>query len=134
MKFMKQEQGFTMIEALLSLLCAALFCIVLSQTALIIVKSTRVNHEAEDILAIKQLQLILAQSKSLRIVQNELHFIYHQEDFYLTRYKNALVKRKGFEVILQDIDSVRFTRSGSCYHLSYERNHQKKGAVLGCEK
>ncbi len=123
MKFMKQEQGFTMIEALLSLLCAALFCIVLSQTALIIV-----------ILAIKQLQLILAQSKSLRIVQNELHFIYHQEDFYLTRYKNALVKRKGFEVILQDIDSVRFTRSGSCYHLSYERNHQKKGAVLGCEK
>ena len=131
---MKQDQGFTMIEALLSLLCAALFCIVLSQTALIIVKSTRVNHEAEDILAIKQLQLILAQSKSLRIVQNELHFIYHQEDFYLTRYKNALVKRKGFEVILQDIDSVRFTRSGSCYHLSYERNHQKKGAVLGCEK
>lgn len=134
MKFMKQEQGFTMIEALLSLVCVALFCIVLSQAALVIVKSTRIHHETEDILAIKQLQLILAQGTNFKIDQNELHFTYHREDYYLTQYKKSLVKRKGYEVLLQGIDSVHFSKSNNCYKMSYERKYQKKSVVLVCEK
>ena len=60
MKYMKQEHGFTMIEALLSLLCAALVCTLLAQTTRLLIKGAVSNEEAEDRLAVKQLQLILA--------------------------------------------------------------------------
>lgn len=133
MKFIRQEQGFTMIEALLSLLCAALFCMALSQTALVIVKGTRLDYQAEDILAIKQMQLLLAQSKCFTIHNNELHFSYHQEDFYLTQYKNFLVKRKGFEVILQEVEKVSFQKVKNCYEMNYQRDNQNKRVVLVCE-
>ena len=134
MKYMKQEHGFTMIEALLSLLCAALVCTLLVQTARLLIKGAVSNEEAEDRLAVKQLQLILAQSNDLYIEQNQLHFTYHQEAYYLTQYENKLVKRKGFEVILQNIDEVKFMKQGSCFQMTIKRLNKTKRAVLACEE
>lgn len=134
MRYMKQEQGFTMIEALLSLLCAALVCLLVSQAARLIVKSTQPDYEAEDLLAIKQLQLLLAQSDHLYIDKNQLYFTYHQEEFYLTKYQKLLVKRKGFEVIMQEIDQVNFIKKGNCYQMKIKRNDKIKSAVLACEE
>lgn len=134
MNYLKQEQGFTMIEALLSLLCAALFTMILAQTASFIIPFTKSNYEAEDALAVRQLQLMLAQAKDIAIDQNRLVFTYHQESFYLVQYKDQLVKRKGFEVILQDIKQVRFFNSGQCYAMEYQRDDTVKRVVLACEE
>lgn len=134
MKFIRQEQGFTMIEALLSTLCAALFCMILSQSVLIMMKGIHYDFAAEDMLAIKQLQLMLAQADDFSIHDDKLYFTYHQDSFYLTQYQNSLVKRKGFEVILQDVDHVAFYNDKGCYHMRYQRNHTERKAVLVCEK
>ena len=134
MKSMKQEHGFTMIEALLSLLCAALVCTLLTQTAKLLIRSAVSDREAEDRLAVKQLQLILAQSNNLYIEQNQLHFTYHREAYYLTQYENKLVKRKGFEVILQNIDEVSFTKQESCFQMTTKRLNKIKRVVLACEE
>lgn len=134
MKSMKQEQGFTMIEALLSLLCASFVCMLITQCAKLTVSALQPDYEAEDRLAIKQLQLLLAQSDHLHIVDHQLHFTYHQEEFYLTQYENRLVKRKGFEVIMQEIDRLEFQKQGSCYQMVIHRKKQMKKAVLACEE
>ncbi len=133
MNCMKKVHGFTMIEMLLTLGCIGL-CVVLLTSMLHLI--SRMNHEhfvSEDALAIRQIQMILAQASDIAIDGCTLWFTYHGERFSIEQYDKQLVKRKGFEVLMQGLDEIAFYRTGACVGMEYRRDQQVKKAVLACE-
>lgn len=131
---MSAQSGFTMIEVLLALLGTSLCAMLCFQIARLIHQYQIDNYRAEDEIALKQVRIMLAQSEILDVQPDALSFYYHEDSFRLVRYENKLVKRKGFEVLLQDIDSARFYRENTCVFLQYRRGETDHQVVLTCEE
>ncbi len=134
MKYMNAQSGFTMIEVLLALLGTSLCTLLCVQIATLIGHHQINDHRVEDEIAIKQLRLILAQSEIMDVEEQCLSFYYHEDVFRLVRYEDKLVKRKGFEVMLQDVDSIQFYQENMCIFLSYRRDDRERQVELACEE
>lgn len=91
------------------------------------------QYESEDYLAIAQVRLVLAQSYSIELIDQELHFRYHLEDAYLTFHNQRFVKRPGYEIFLQDVEDAYMQRKGECYELTWIRKNKAHSAILVCE-
>lgn len=134
MKSLNAPAGFTMIEVLLALLGTSLCVLLCTQVAGVVANTTIGNDRVEDEIAVKQLQLILAQSEIQSVEADMLSFYYHEDIFRLVLYKDKLVKRKGYEVILQNIDELRFEQKNACVFLHYRRGNDVFTAELACEE
>ena len=134
MKSLSEPSGFTMIEVLIALLSASLCALLCVQIASLISHDPLHDYRAEDEIAIKQMRLILAQSQITDVQTDTLSFFYHENRFRLVQYEDKLVKRKGFEVLLQDIYEARFHRENHCVILQYRRGVSKRKVVLTCEE
>lgn len=133
MKYLKKRQGFTMIEVLVSLVCISLLSVLFCQIASLIKPLNHPSYDAEDDIGLKQLRLILAQASEFEAAYDTLYFLYHGEQYRLELYQNQLVKRKGYEVLLQDIDDASFSQTGACITLTYQRFDQTRSEVIACE-
>lgn len=133
MRSIWKDQGFTMIEMVAMLGCMGLCAILLSALIVFLARLNIKDDTAEDAIALRQIQLILAQGKQLEVQGDTLTFLYHGNHCYLTLYEDKLIKRDGFEVMMQGLDEVSFRKEGVCVFLRYERNSQKKEVMLACE-
>lgn len=134
MKSMNAQSGFTMIEVLIALLGASLCALLCAQIARLVAHYPLDDYRVEDEIALKQLRLLLAQSEIQNVTADRLTFNYHGEQFRLIQYEDKLVKRKGFEVFMQDLDTMQFHREHACIFLDYQRDHQQHTAELACEE
>lgn len=132
-KPMKSNKGFTMIEVLIALLCVCATSILFTACAKQIQQLSRTSYASEDRIAIDQMRFILAQSKAVKKKANKLFFQYHQQEFYLEFDRSRLVKRKGYEIFLQNIDSLNITKRGKCYDISFMRYNIQKNFTIYCE-
>lgn len=133
MNLYKRQQGFTMIEMLLTLSIMSLCAMLCTQIVSLMVAFPQDEYQGEDAAAIAQLQLLLAQAQAYETDGTQLHFLYHGEPFYLEQHGANLVKRKGYEIYLQAIDALQFTWQGTCIVLQYEREDKAYEATIACE-
>ncbi len=133
MNYIRREPGFTMIEMLLALSAVSLCAVLCSALIALLPRSIAQHYEAEDALALRQLRFLLAQADTFTLTQEQLAFRYHTQFFTLEQYGHLLVKRPGFEVMMQQVDHIRFFKQNECYYLSYTRQTNSKEALLACE-
>lgn len=132
MKCMKLQQGFTMIELLITLLCVSLLSVLCTSLIALIMPLNQPSYEAEDDIGLKQLRLILAQANNIQVTPQVLYFEYHGDTYRIEQYQDRLVKRKGFEVLLQNIDAIDFEQSYDCVVMRYERDGKTKEETIAC--
>ena len=93
----------------------------------------QVNSE----MALMDLRRVLFLAYDLKVYDNELEFIYHNDDYHLRLVNGRLILQPGTQIYLNDIEEVRFyTRNGSLYLAyrtsrgkEYERNIGKENGI-----
>ena len=132
-KFIVHRDGFTMLEVLISLLALSFAIVLLSYCIQIMAAMSWDTYASEDRIAIHQLRILLAQSEDLHITKEALTFQRGKQAYTLQFHNHRLVKRKGYEIYLKDIDDVLFTQEGACIHVQWTREQKQKEALLHCE-
>ncbi len=127
------HEGFTLIETILSFLILSLCLFILGSTFSIIPNILSNTSYIDDRVGILQVRMILAQSRNIMVFHDELQFQYQKEDFTFRILNHKLVKQRGYEIFLKEIDNASFYKIDSCISLQYEKDGKRNEAILYCE-
>lgn len=115
------KNGFTMIDALLSLLVfsiVTLCMLVFLQTSL---KMLNMNMLQQEQMAVIQLREILSLSKAIEVQSHELTMNYKHESIWIGQDKDRLVKKEGYEILMEGVKNVAFYKRDEEIFLSYSK-------------
>ena len=115
------QNGFTMIEALLALfvtLIVSLCMVIFLRTCLLFI-NYRPNHQ--DQFAILQLRQIVAVSKDINVENGCLHMLYEHRDITVEFDRNRIVKKDGYEILMEDVEDAYFLYDNEKIYLIYEK-------------
>ena len=110
-----------MIDALLSLLVFSIvtLCIlVFLQTCL---KMLNMDMLQQEQMAVIQLREILSLSKDIEVQSHELTMNYKHESIWIGQDKDRLVKKEGYEILMEGVKNVAFYQQGEEIFLSYSK-------------
>ena len=127
------NNGFTMIEALFALSICSICILLLCSIASILLKLNIDFRNNDDSIAIYQLRLLLIVSYDFHIDDNQLHYVYAQQEEMLYFHNQRLVRQGGYEIFLQKIDAVKFEKENGCIRLYWKRKDIWKDVLLVCE-
>lgn len=113
--------GFTMIEALIALFISLIvsFCAVIYLRTCVLFINYRPNHQ--DQFAILQLRQIAAVSKDREVKERTLYMIYEHEEIRIEFDRNRLVKRDGYEILMENIEHAEFFEEDGKIYLRYQK-------------
>lgn len=115
------KNGFTMIDALLSLLVfsiVTLCMLVFLQTSLKMLSMDMLQQEQ---MAVIQLREILSLSKAIEVQSHELTMNYKHESIWIGQDKDRLVKKEGYEILMEGVKNVAFYKRDEEIFLSYSK-------------
>lgn len=114
--------GFTMIEALIALFISLIvsFCAVIYLRTCVLFINYRPNHQ--DQFAILQLRQIAAVSKDREVKERTLYMIYEHEEIRIEFDRNRLVKRDGYEILMENIKYAEFFEEDEKIYLRYQKD------------
>lgn len=115
------KNGFTMIDALLSLLVfsiVTLCMLVFLQTSL---KMLNMDMLQQEQMAVIQLREILSLSKDIEVQSHELTMNYKHESIWIGQDKDRLVKKEGYEILMEGVKNVSFYKRDEEIFLSYSK-------------
>ncbi len=114
--------GFTMIEALIALFITLIvsFCAVIYLRTCVIFINYRPNHQ--DQFAILQLRQIVAVSKDKEVKEKALYMIYEHDQIRIEFDRNRLVKRDGYEILIENIEYAEFIEEDEKIYLRYQKD------------
>lgn len=110
-----------MIDALLSLLVFSIvtLCIlVFLQTCL---KMLNMDMLQQEQMAVIQLREILSLSKDIEVQSHELTMNYKHESIWIGQDKDRLVKKEGYEILMEGVKNVAFHQQDEEIFLSYSK-------------
>lgn len=130
--FIKDNKGFTLIEVLIALFCLSFALLLFVGVCSVLQHFPTQGTLQDDVIAIRQLRMILVQSDNVQVDPDSLSFHYHGKDYVLKEHRQRLVKSPGYEIFLKDINDSEFYEQGGCIYVSWNRN-KKQDALLYCE-
>lgn len=128
-----KKQGFTMIEMLLCLQVISILVLLSVQLFQTILPYGKANRYDEDAIALYHMRKLLVQSEIKHIQEDQLEFVYQEENYTLSFHNGRIVKQKGYEIYLQEVDQAWFEERMECVYLHYEREEKQQEALLVCE-
>ncbi|MFA1014514.1 ComGF family competence protein [Dubosiella newyorkensis] len=116
-----RSNGFTMIEALFSLLVVSLLIGLLSgfmQVASQIVKNHR---DSQREFLVLQLRSFLAPASSIRVDQGALEATIFHQSYRIEQDRDRLIKRGGYEILLENVEKVVFYEEEDKIYISIDK-------------
>ncbi|MCI9040856.1 ComGF family competence protein [Dubosiella newyorkensis] len=116
-----RSNGFTMIEALFSLLVVSLLIGLLSgfmQVASQIVKNHR---DSQREFLVLQLRSFLAPTSSIRVDQGALEATIFHQSYRIEQDRDRLIKRGGYEILLENVEKVVFYEEEDKIYISIDK-------------
>ena len=116
-----RSNGFTMIEALFSLLVVSLLIGLLSgfmQVASQIVKNHR---DSQREFLVLQLRSFLAPTSSIRVDQGALEATIFHQSYRIEQDRDRLIKRGGYEILLENVEKVVFYEEEDKSYISIDK-------------
>lgn len=129
----RKNEGFTLVEVLVALLCVSFSTLLLTQCMLLLRSQSMSRYESEDRIAIDQLRILCMQGDQYQLQNSTFLFRYHGEPTWLEYHNRRLVRRDGYQIFLQDIDAATFHKKGDCYYAQWVRQASTQEALLACE-
>ncbi len=114
-----------MIETLLSLFGSILISSLVVLYLQLILSFSQIRQDQQDQFAILQLRQYLALSHSIQVDSTSISYIYNYGEFTISQDKNRLVKRDGYEIIMENIDDVTFFKKEDKVYISYTKNKKE---------
>ena len=126
------RKGFTMIEALFSLMILSFSFVLLAIGLPSLHKVTAVRYPVEEEIALRQIRRMLLLSEDIQCSGTQLDFWYQDDWFTLLLDGNRLVRVDGYLIYMENIDSLEFREKKGCIYLYYEKNQKAKERLLVC--
>lgn len=111
------RKGFTLIEVLLVLLLLPLI-LTLSIGVLSLMKVDLESMDDQYEVFKLQFRYLMQTVGQINIQDNQLHYTYDNQNYWIEFDKNRLVKRPGYEILLYDVESL--SNEGGCLRLVYK--------------
>ena len=124
------RKGYTLLEMLVAMFCIAISLLLLTGILKPLLSIQKASYLSEDILGIRQLRLLLAQSYHVQVEEDKLTFRYHGEEARLLLHNHRLVRQGGYVIYLKDLDAIRFDQKGNQIYLYWRRENDEKNALL----
>lgn len=119
-----KRNGFTLIEALLSLLITSILSLcllVLFQTCLKICQMDTLHQEQ---MAVLQLRQMLAISQDIEIFNHSVTMIYQHQKIWIGQDRDRLVRKEGYEILMEGVQNVLFTQKENEIYLSWTKEEK----------
>lgn len=112
------NDGFTLLEALLSLFIMSFLLFLLINFSFTIKKSIHEGKEQKELtMLVAHMQEDLIESKKSSIFKNKLNLMKYNKEKVTYEFKNKELVRKvngkGYEIVLQDIEGVAFYKKNN---------------------
>lgn len=127
------NNGYTMIEMLMSLLVFTLSMSLLVSMLPIIPRIQQFHFSIEEETALYQIRTLLSLSSEIKFNEYNLEFFYLGEQASLIIDNDKIVRKHGTVIYLDQLIHPIFKKKDNCIYVNYERNKKKKERFIGCE-
>ena len=121
-----KRNGFTLLEALVALFVS----LMVSSMCLLLFRIERdmmaFEQSKQDQLAILQIRQRLAMADEAQVQDGTLSYLYNHEEVLLEFDKNRLVKREGYEILMEGIEDAVFVQEDRDIYLIYTKKKQSR--------
>ena len=106
------RKGYTLLKILVAIACIAISLLLLTGILNHSFQLKNTSYISEDILGIRQLRLLLAQSYHTEVDEDKLTFRYHGNEAKLASLRDHtfLVRQEGYIIYLKDLDAIHFNK------------------------
>ena len=118
-----KENGFTLIEALLSLMISLLISSMICMIFSVLLHLLNLKDVNQDQYAILQLRERCALA-NCRVENGQMILEMNHESYGIFYDRHRLVKEKGYEILLENIDNAYFERKEGFIYLYYQKGNQ----------
>lgn len=118
-----KENGFTLIEALLSLMISLLISSMICMIFSTLFHMINIKDVKQDQYAILQLRERCALA-NCSVEEGKLILEINHEQYSIFYNHHRLVKEKGYEILLENIDDAYFERKDGIIYLQYQKERQ----------
>lgn len=118
------HNGFTMIDALLGLSVSLLVSFLSILCLECVSHMLKIPLYQQDQMAVLQLRSQMALIHAYEIQGEDLVYIWNHEEYTITYDRRRLVKQKGYEILMENIDGARFYEHEEKVYLTYQKNNQ----------
>lgn len=123
--------GFTMAELVMTLLIGVIISSILVLQTSVLLKGSRVVLDDQEQFAILQIREMLSLSRTAGIEENALVLELDGKEQRLEADKNRLVKRPGYEILMEQVSGIRFERKGESIYLVYQKQEKERSFQIG---
>ena len=127
------KNGFSLIESILSLFIVTLSFSLLYCVFPLLSTVSQYDVSIEEELALSKLRETILYASDIEFSESELFFYSMEKQMTLVLEKNRIVRKDGYLIYMDGLESSRFIKKGKCIYLKYERKNIHKERFLGCE-
>lgn len=117
------RNGFTLLDSLLAMLITSIvsLCMVVFFKTCLGCLQMRTSHQ--DQMAILQMREMAALSHSLHVEEEKLYMIYENQKIEVSFEKHRIVRKKGYEILMEHVDRAYFIEKDEGVYLYYEKEN-----------
>lgn len=125
------KNGFTLVEVLIAMILAAIIASICMLQAGVLVKGVQVKPDHQEQFAILQIRELVSLSAHAFVRDRNLVLVENGEEEVLELDQNRLVKRPGYEILMENIEDVYFEQKEQKLYLVFTKNKRTKTFQIG---
>ncbi len=125
------RNGFTMVEVLLGCMAAMMIAGILLLQASTINRAMKLTIDDQEQFAILQIRQMVSLAKAARIESGKLVLEEHSRTETLEMDQNRLVKKPGYEILMEKMDKIEFFNQEGKLYLRYVKNGHVQEFQIG---
>lgn len=126
-----KRNGFTLAQLLVGMIVAAIIASICMLQAGVLVKGLNVMPDHQEQFAILQIRELVSLSAKASVRDRDLVLFENGKEETLQQDKNRLVKRPGYEILMENLEDVYFEQQGQKLYLVYTKSKRTKTFQIG---
>lgn len=127
----QNKNGFTLVELLIGMILATIIASICMLQAGVLVKGIQVKPDHQEQFAILQIRELVSLSSHASVRDRNLVLYENGEEEVLELDQNRLVKRPGYEILMENLEDVYFGQNGQKIYLVFTKNKRTKTFQIG---
>lgn len=125
------KNGFTLVEVLIAMILAAIIASICMLQVGVLVKGVQVKPDHQEQFAILQIRELVSLSAHAFVRDRNLVLVENGEEEVLELDQNRLVKRPGYEILMENLEDVYFEQKEQKLYLVFTKNKRTKTFQIG---
>ncbi|MGM9960322.1 MAG: hypothetical protein ACI32F_03290 [Allobaculum sp.] len=126
-----KRNGFTLAQLLVGMIVATIIASICMLQAGVLVKGLNVMPDHQEQFAILQIRELVSLSAKASVRERDLVLFENGKEETLQQDKNRLVKRPGYEILMENLEDVYFEQQGQKLYLVYTKSKRTKTFQIG---